>query len=137
MMSAMNSNAMPTSGGVTLSLRTRALASSSAARVERNVAHLAASVRALIGDGADGGGGRRIHRGVGRLSGPCPAQSVAAPSCGGGDAGYWDLVRETHWRRTAAQDSDADGVSTGDGAAVLYWEVAYHLTFFGQTNTEK
>ena len=46
MSSAMNSTAMPTRGGVTLSLRTRARASSSAASVERSVEHFAASVLA-------------------------------------------------------------------------------------------
>jgi hypothetical protein len=43
---AMNSTAIPTRGGVTLSLRTRARASSSAASVERNVEHFAARVLA-------------------------------------------------------------------------------------------
>ena len=46
MIKTMNNSAMPTSGGVTLSLRIRALASSSAARVLRNVEHLAARLRA-------------------------------------------------------------------------------------------
>ena len=41
MIRAMNSSAMPTSGGVILSLRTRAAASCSAASVERNVEHFA------------------------------------------------------------------------------------------------
>ncbi len=42
----MKSTAIPTSGGVTLSLRTRARASSSAASVERSVEHFAARVLA-------------------------------------------------------------------------------------------
>ncbi len=46
MMSAMNNSAIPTSGGVTLSLRIRALASSSAASVLRSVEHFAARLRA-------------------------------------------------------------------------------------------
>ena len=59
MISAMNRSAMPTSGGVILSLRIRAAASCSAARVERSVAHLALRLRAYrCTFGGRQGGGR-------------------------------------------------------------------------------